>query len=103
MSAPERRSGPQPGSKRAAETSGGIVSNSLRRSIAVSPHVWATPVRVLGTRGRIRLVLVVNRCGFGCGHAHVHSGPVDFAAGRRKSGCGAGSYVVHALAEQVAA
>ena len=66
-------------------------------------HVWATPVVVLGTRGRLRLVLVVERCAWGCGRAHVHSGPVDFIAGRRKAGCCGRSYTVHSIGEQEAA
>ncbi len=59
-------------------------------------HAWATPYLVMGTRGRLRLILVVQRCAFECGRAHVHSGKADFVSGRRKAGCGAGTYVVHA-------
>ena len=65
-------------------------------------HAWATPVLVLGTRGRLRLVLVVERCAWGCGQAHVHGGPVDFIAGRRTAGCNGKSYTVHSLAERQA-
>lgn len=63
-------------------------------------HAWATPVVVLGTRGRLRLVLVVERCAWGCGRAHVHSGPADFIVGRRKAGCNGKSYTVHSLAQR---
>ena len=66
-------------------------------------HAWATPFLVMGTRGRLRLVLVVQRCAFGCGCSHVHSGPVDFSAGRRKASCNRGSYMLHSLAQQAAA
>lgn len=66
-------------------------------------HCWAQPFLVLGTRGRLRVVLLVTRCAFGCGRSHLHSGPVDFNAGMRNAGCCNGRYMVHALAADVAA
>lgn len=73
------------------------------QDLATNCHAWATPYLVMGTRSRLRLVLVVQRSAFGCGRSHVHSGKPDFTAGKRKAGCGGGTYVVHALGQQVAA
>ncbi len=63
-------------------------------------HAWGEPHVVLSSRGRLSLLLLVARCAFGCGRAHVHRARLGFVTGRRKAGCGAGTYVVHALSWQ---
>lgn len=70
---------------------------------SVAAHTWATPYLVMGHRGKLRLVLVVQRCAFGCGRSHVHSAAVDFSGGWRKAGCGLGRYRVHTMASEDAA
>lgn len=74
-----------------------------RTTAADVVHVWAQPIPVLGTRGNLRLVLIVERCAWKCGAAHCHNAPADFIAGRRKAACGGGTYVVHALRPAVSA
>jgi hypothetical protein len=57
-------------------------------------HAMATVFRVVGTRGRIRSVIVVGRCPW-CSRPHVHTGKPDFVNGRRTASCHAGRYLVH--------
>lgn len=57
-------------------------------------QVWAQVFYVVGTRGRLRCVLLV-RCGF-CRAMHQHTAKADFINGQRKASCGQGRYLVHA-------
>lgn len=58
-------------------------------------HAMATVYRVVGVRGRLRSVIVVNRCPW-CSRAHTHTGKPDFTAGKRTASCHGGRYLVHA-------
>ena len=57
-------------------------------------HAVATVYRVVGTRGRLRSVIVVSRCPW-CARPHVHSGKPDFDSGKRTATCHGGRYLVH--------
>lgn len=97
VSAALRNGNGEPAQARRTPADINATTRPAKGTTAAVVHVWATPHLILGTRGRLRLVLIVERCSFRCGRSHVHSGGVDFTAGRRKAGCGRGSYVVHAL------
>jgi hypothetical protein len=81
---------------------GGGSSSSLARHPQSTPgdrqnevwHTIATVFRVVGTRGRIRSVIVVARCPW-CSRPHVHTGKPDFTTGKRTASCHAGRYLVH--------
>lgn len=73
----------------------------LRRRSDSEPlrHVWALAYRVRGRTGRVRLVLVVQRCpAAGCG-VHVHYAAADFERGRRTAPCGT-RYIVLAIDDE---
>lgn len=67
---------------------------SQRRATYPAWHAFATVYRVVGTRGRQRSVIVVDRCPY-CRLPHVHTGKPDFDQGKRTASCHAGRYLVH--------
>lgn len=94
---PERESGPHRSASRQSQTPppSRIVDHSQSTATGrPSPVVvLATTYRVVGTRGRRRLVMVLC-CPF-CHCWHVHSAAPDFASGKRTAACHQGRYVVH--------
>lgn len=93
------RNGPTDADRRPREGSGESASSLARqlKGTAGRDNLWhatATVFRVVGTRGRIRSVIIVTRCPW-CRRPHVHTGKPDFVAGKRTASCHAGRYLVH--------
>jgi hypothetical protein len=95
-------SGPPTTAERRPHEGSGSSASGLARQLQSTPqdrqnevwHAMATVFRVVGTRGRIRSVIVVRRCPW-CSRSHVHTGKPDFVSGKRTASCHAGRYLVH--------
>jgi hypothetical protein len=80
--------GPAPLISRHQRTDPGQVIAATRRATIPARSIAYPPPNA----GRSQWMHVVPRCPFGCRTAHVHrAGP---EGGRRRAGCGRGSYVV---------
>lgn len=107
MSAPNDERRPGEGRRNVKQTgevnkkSTARVGNSRRPA---PTYALATVFLTRTTRGGLSVVAVVE-CPFDRGHLHLHRASLDFISGRRRAGCGAGSYIVHvgALESGVAA